>query len=88
MVETDGELPAWAGSGEAVYIRPRLWRPVTADGFGNYHTPDRCGHTAQDFADGIPADAVHGVYTPNLVWLRYMNPEKLRAALTAIVARS
>jgi flavorubredoxin len=56
----------------------------TADGFGNYHSPGRCDATSREFADGIPADAVHEFHAKNLVWLRYVDPQKLRAALTDI----
>lgn len=56
----------------------------TADGFGNYHAPGQCDATSREFADGIPAEAVYEFHAENLVWLRYVDPEKLRAALTAI----
>ena len=56
----------------------------TADGFGNYHPPGECDDTSRDFEDGIPAEAIHEFHAKNLVWLRYVDPEKLRAALTAI----
>lgn len=56
----------------------------TADGFGNYHTPGQCDAISQDFADGIPAEAIYEFHAKNLVWLRYVDPDKLQAALTAI----
>lgn len=56
----------------------------TADGFGNYHSPGRCDATSRDFTDGIPAEAIYEFHSKNLVWLRYVDPDKLRVALTAI----
>jgi flavorubredoxin len=56
----------------------------TADGFGNYHSPGECGDTSRDFENTVPAEAVYEFHAENLVWLRYVDPEKLRAALTAI----
>jgi flavorubredoxin len=56
----------------------------TADGFGNYHLPSQCDATSHDFADGIPLEAIYEFHAKNLVWLRYVDPDKLRAALTDI----
>ena len=58
----------------------------TADGFGAYHPPDRCEATSADFEDGIPAEAVVEYHRDNLVWLRYVDPEKIRRALGDIFA--
>jgi flavorubredoxin len=53
----------------------------TADGFGAYHPPDRCEATSADFGEGIPTEAVSGYHRDNLVWLRYVDPGKIRRAL-------
>jgi len=56
----------------------------TADGFGAYHPPDRCEATSADFEAGIPAEAVFEYHRDNLVWLRYVDPGKIRRALDDI----
>jgi flavorubredoxin len=58
----------------------------TADGFGAYHPPDRCEATSADFADGIPSEAAFEYHRDNLVWLRYVDPDKIRRALDDIFA--
>jgi len=58
----------------------------TADGFGAYHPPDRCEATSADFEDGIPAEAAFEYHRDNLVWLRYVDPDKIRRALDEIFA--
>lgn len=57
----------------------------TADGFGNYHDPGECDRTSRDFDGGIPGGAIHEFHANNLVWLRYVDPSKLRAAVTDIL---
>ena len=56
----------------------------TADGFGNYHEPNECNFTSRDFEDNVPKEAVYEFHAKNLVWLRYVDPDKLRTALTSI----
>jgi len=56
----------------------------TADGFGAYHPPEHCEATAADFEDGIPTEAVFEYHRDNLVWLRYVDPGKIRRALDDI----
>jgi len=56
----------------------------TADGFGHYHDPGQCDHRSADFADGIPSDRVYEYHRDNLVWLRYVAPEKVEATLADI----
>jgi len=56
----------------------------TADGFGSYHDSGRCGDTSAEFDDGIPTEYVYEYHRDNLVWLRYVNPEKLRTTLESI----
>lgn len=57
----------------------------TADGFGSYHNPMNCDKTSRDFADGIPATSILGFHQNNLVWLRYVDADKLAAALDSII---
>lgn len=56
----------------------------TADGFGNRHQPDECRRTSTEFSDGIPAAEIYEFHQSELVWLRYVDPAKLRAAIDAI----
>jgi flavorubredoxin len=56
-----------------------------ADGFGSYHQPGECDRTSADFDDGIPREAIEDFHAETLVWLRYVDPAKLRRALEAII---
>ncbi|WP_435063692.1 MBL fold metallo-hydrolase [Halobaculum sp. EA56] len=56
----------------------------TADGFGNHHTPGECDLTSGEIDGGIAYDDVKAFNEDTLVWLRYVDPGKLRAALEAI----
>ncbi|EMA54758.1 MBL fold metallo-hydrolase [Halococcus salifodinae] len=58
----------------------------TADGFGNYHD-DECDLLSPEFDDGIPVESVYRYHAENLVWLRYVDPTKLRQALDNIFDR-
>jgi flavorubredoxin len=58
----------------------------TADGFGNYHDPGQCEHLSGDFPDATPAEAVYEYHRDNLVWLRYVAPEKVERTLDDIFA--
>jgi len=58
----------------------------TADGFGNYHDPGQCDYTSGDFPNTTPTDDVHAYHRDNLVWLRYVAPEKVNRTLDAIFA--
>lgn len=57
----------------------------TADGFGNVHEPGDCDMTSRELAGGIDYDDVLRHNRETLVWLRYVNPEKLRNALESIL---
>ena len=59
----------------------------TADGFGSYHESGDCDAVSSDFEDGIPETAIYEYHRHNLVWLRYVDPPKLRDALDDIFAR-
>jgi len=58
----------------------------TADGFGNYHDPGRCDHLSSDFPDVTPAERIYEYHRDNLVWLRYVAPEKVERTLDDIFA--
>jgi flavorubredoxin len=58
----------------------------TADGFGSYHAPGECEYVSADFEDGIPAAEIRAFHEETLVWLRYVDPAKLRDALESILA--
>lgn len=57
----------------------------TADGFGSYHDPMDCDKTSKDFTDGIPEKSILEFHRNNLVWLRYVDADKLAAALDSII---
>lgn len=56
----------------------------TADGFGNYHDPSQCNFISSDFVGMIPAEEIYEYHRDNLVWLRYVAPEKIEKALDRI----
>ncbi|MFC5973581.1 MBL fold metallo-hydrolase [Halomarina salina] len=58
----------------------------TADGFGNYHD-DGCDRLSTEFDGGVPVEAIYRYHAENLVWLRYVDPAKLRRALDDIFDR-
>ncbi|PSP57830.1 hypothetical protein BRC72_07735 [Halobacteriales archaeon QH_7_66_36] len=56
----------------------------TADGFGSYHEPADCDRTSRQFEDNVPRETIYQYHANNLAWLRYVDPEKLEAALASI----
>ncbi|WP_436926795.1 MBL fold metallo-hydrolase [Halosimplex amylolyticum] len=58
----------------------------TADGFGNYHDPGQCDYLSGDFPDVTPAERIYEYHRDNLVWLRYVAPEKVDRTLDDIFA--
>jgi flavorubredoxin len=58
----------------------------TADGFGNYHDPGHCDYLSGDFPASTPAERIYEYHRDNLVWLRYVAPEKVDRALDDIFA--
>jgi flavorubredoxin len=56
----------------------------TADGMGNYHNPGQCGFTFDQFPDGVSYEDIYNFHRVALVWLRYVDPAKLRAKLESI----
>jgi flavorubredoxin len=59
----------------------------TADGMGNYHDPGQCAFTFGDFPGGVPFEDIYEFHRTALVWLRYVDPEKLRAKLQSIFSQ-
>ena len=57
----------------------------TADGFGSRHQPGSCTATSRDLESGIPPAAIESFHRHELPWLRYVDPERLRMALAAIL---
>ncbi|QZP38290.1 MBL fold metallo-hydrolase [Halobaculum magnesiiphilum] len=58
----------------------------TADGFGNYHDPGRCDSLSDDFPESTPTERIYEYHRDNLVWLRYVAPEKVDRTLDDIFA--
>jgi flavorubredoxin len=56
----------------------------TADGFGSFHDEGRDDLTSADLEDGIPYDRIYEYHKDALVWLRYVDPAKIREALERI----
>lgn len=56
----------------------------TADGFGNHHDSNECDRTSAEIDGGIAYDDVKAFNEDTLVWLRYVDPAKIRASLDAI----
>jgi len=59
----------------------------TADGMGNYHRPGQCGLTFGEFPGGVPLTDIYDFHRNALVWLRYVDPARLRAKLEAIYSQ-
>lgn len=57
----------------------------TADGFGNYHEDGECDATSRELDGGIDYADVLRHNRETLVWLRYVDPEKLRTKLDRIL---
>jgi len=57
----------------------------TADGFGNFHIPPACNLTSADIPRGIELGAIYDYHRESLVWLRYVDPDRLLNALNQIL---
>jgi flavorubredoxin len=57
----------------------------TADGMGSYHELGQCDAISSDLADGIDPVDIREFHEETLVWLRYVEPEKLRAAVESVL---
>ena len=60
----------------------------TADGFGARHPPGHCDWTSAEFEDGVPRQAIREYHENALVWLSYVDPPRLRAALERVFDRA
>ncbi|MCU4744016.1 MBL fold metallo-hydrolase [Halobacteria archaeon AArc-m2/3/4] len=58
----------------------------TADGFGNYHEPGQCRNRSSEFDGMISTEQIYEYHRDNLVWLRYVAPEKVERTLDRIFA--
>jgi flavorubredoxin len=56
----------------------------TADGMGNYHEPGQCDLTFDQFPGGVPFEDIYDFHRTALVWLRYVDPARLRARIESI----
>lgn len=54
---------------------------VTADGFGNHHTPGERDYLSSDFDDCTPTDRIYEFHRTALRWLRFVNPQKVQTTL-------
>lgn len=57
----------------------------TADGFGSHHRPGECNETSATLDGGIALEDIYTYHKETLVWLRYVDPEKLEDALQSIL---
>lgn len=58
----------------------------TADGFGNVHQSDECDLRSEDMTQMIEYEDIYQFHKETLVWLRYVDPEKLRTTLDEILS--
>lgn len=56
----------------------------TADGFGSTHNPTDQNKTAAEIEGGISYEHIYEFHRDTLVWLRYVDPDKLRTAIRGI----
>ena len=57
----------------------------TADGFGSRHEPGECRLRSVDLPGNVPYESIRRYHEETLPWLRYVDPEALRSALSAIL---
>lgn len=57
----------------------------TADGFGSRHRPGECNETSATLDGGIALEDIYTYHKETLVWLRYVEPDKLEDALRSIL---
>lgn len=58
----------------------------TADGFGNHHSPSECRLLSSEFENGIETEDIYTFHNETLVWLRYVDPDRLREVLESMLA--
>lgn len=56
-----------------------------ADGFGNHHSADECDLLSMEFQDSIRRDDIYTFHKETLVWLRYVDPDRLRDVLESMI---
>lgn len=56
----------------------------TADGFGSHHRPGNCDETSATLDGGIAFEDIYTYHRDTLVWLRYVEPQKIEDALRSI----
>lgn len=56
-----------------------------ADGFGNHHSPGECDRLSTEFEDSIQRDDIYSFHKETLVWLRYVDPGRLRDVLESMI---
>lgn len=57
-----------------------------ADGFGNHHVPPECDSLSSEFEGGIDSEDIYTFHSETLVWLRYVDPDRLREVLESMLA--
>ncbi|QLG61158.1 MBL fold metallo-hydrolase [Halorarum salinum] len=57
-----------------------------ADGFGNHHSPGECNRLSTDFEDSIRREDIYTFHEETLVWLRYVDPVRLREVLESMLS--
>lgn len=57
-----------------------------ADGFGNHHSPSECHLLSHEFEEGIDSEDIYTFHRETLVWLRYVDPDRLREALESMLS--
>jgi flavorubredoxin len=57
----------------------------TAEGVGHYHEDGDCARLSFDYADGIPKKGIHDFAADKLMFLNYVDPEKVRIAFETLL---
>jgi flavorubredoxin len=58
---------------------------ITADGFGHYHKAGQTDLLSNEIEGGITVEDIQGYQQDNLTWMRFMDAEKLTAALRSLL---
>ena len=56
----------------------------TAEGIGHYHEDGSCSYLSSDYADGIPKKGIHDFAADKLMFMEYIDPEKLEIAFDTL----
>lgn len=57
----------------------------TAEGVGHYHEDGDCSRLSSDYSDGIPKKGIHDFAADKLMFLNYVDPEKVRIAFETLL---